>query len=248
MSLMPRSLPVPITVTDVIDLAPRARRIRINGMTLIESLKPASYLSLSFTDPGEPAAAPDASERRGRSDRRTFTPRWLDEQGSMTVDFVLHGSGPASTWAEGATVGDVIWAGPTKGGYDIPPPGSTVVLIGDDTAIPAMGTILEALTDSVRVTAIIEVIDANDEREVTAERLVDPIWIHRGSDPGQTGVLTANLIDALEVANDSYWWVAGERAAVISLRDKLRETKAVPKERLSINAHWRLQATDPRRR
>lgn len=248
MSVMTRSLPVRITVTDTISLAPRARRIRFSGMTLIESRKPASYLSLSFTDPAMATATARAAERRGRSDRRTFTPRWIDEHGAMTVDFVLHGSGPASTWAERATVGDVIWAGPTKGGYDIPPPGSSIVLIGDDTAIPAMGTILEALADPVRVTAIIEVIDATDEREVTAERPIDPIWVHRGSDPGQTGVHTANLIDALSVANDSYWWVAGERAAVVSLREKLRDSKAVPKERLSINAHWRLQATDPRRR
>ncbi len=244
MLIMPRALPVPITVTDATDLAPRARRIRFTDMTVIESRKPASYLSLSFTDPGQPAVA----DGRRRSDRRTFTPRWFDDQGSMTVDFVLHGSGPASTWANRAMIGDVIWAGPTRGGYDVPPAGSTVVLIGDDTAIPAIGTIIEALDDSVRVTAIIEVIDGTDEREVTAERLIDPIWIHRGSDPGQTGVVTANLIGALEVPGDSYWWIAGEREAVRSLRDTIQESKAVPKERLSINAHWRLQATDPRRR
>jgi NADPH-dependent ferric siderophore reductase len=244
MLIMPRPHPVPIIVSDATDLAPRARRIRFTDMTAIESRKPASYLSLSFTDPGQSTVA----DGRGRSDRRTFTPRWFDDQGSMTMDFVLHGSGPASTWANRAEVGDVIWAGPTKGGYDVPPAGSTVVLIGDDTAIPAIGTILEALDDSIRATTIIEVIDETDEREVTAERLVDPIWIHRGSDPGQTGVLTANLIGALEVPGDSYWWIAGEREAVRSLRDTIQESRAVPKERLSINAYWRLQATDPRRR
>lgn len=245
---MPRSQPVRITVTDAIDLTPRARRIRFRGMTLIESRKPASYLSLSFEDPDEAAIAAATTERRGRSERRTFTPRWLEGPDSMTVDFVLHGSGPASSWAERATVADVVWAGPTKGGYDVPPTGSTLVLIGDDTAIPAIGTILEAIDDSVRATAIIEVVDASDERDVTAERIVDPMWIHRGSDPRQTGVLTANLIDALEVTDDSYWWIAGEREAVRSLRDRILQSRAIPRERMSLNAHWRLQPTDPRRR
>lgn len=214
-------------------------------MTLVRSTLPGCYMPLWFRDPSLTATEP----RSGRSAKRTFTARWLDAAaGTMTVDFVLHGSGPASTWATGARVGDVIWAEATKAGYEPPPPDSHLVLIGDDTAIPAIGAIVEAADPTTRITAVIEVIDADDERRVSDTRSLDPIWLHRGGDPSRTGVLSLNLLDALEVPEDAYWWVAGERDAIIAMRDHIRGERGVPKDRFSLNAHWRLTATDPRRR
>lgn len=215
-------------------------------MHLVQSTLPGCYMPLWFRDPALTTDRP----RRGRSDKRTFTARWLDVDGvgTMTVDFVLHGSGPASTWATTAAVGDVIWAEATKAGYEPPAPGGHLVLIGDDTAIPAIGAIAEACDPATRITAVIEVVDADDERPVSDLRAIDPIWLHRGEDPAQTGVLTMNLLDTLEVPDDAHWWVAGERDAIIAMRDIIRGERGVPKGRFSLNAHWRLTATDPRRR
>jgi NADPH-dependent ferric siderophore reductase len=241
---------VPITATSVERLAPRATRVRFSDMTLIESVRPACFLSLSFSDPARsPRDDSDGAgrRRRRRSDRRTFTPRAMSAIArNLTVDFVLHGEGPASTWAAAAQAGRVIWAGPTKGGYTVPPPGSHLVLIGDDTAIPAIGTIIEAVDTTVRVTTVLEVVDRDDEREVTPIRDVDPIWVHRGPDPAQTGVLTTNLVETLTVPDDAYWWVAGEREAILAMRDLLFTERHVPRDRLDLNAHWRLRPADPR--
>lgn len=241
---MARPDPVPITVTAVSDPTPRTRRISFSGMTLVESTKPACYLSLWFSDP----SAGTTGERRGRSDKRSFTPRTLDPRATtMTVDFVLHGSGPASTWAEDAAPGDVIWAGDTRGGYDVPGPGSHLVLVGDDTAIPAIATIIEALDESVRTTAILEIVARTEEREITDVRPLDPIWVHRGDDPSNTGVLTMNLLETLSVPDDAFWWIAGERQVMLEMRDRLRDDVGVTRDRLSVNAYWRLRSADPRR-
>lgn len=240
----PRLPPVAIRVVETQELAPRARRITFDGMTSVSSVLPASYVSLWFSDPGE---ARTATTRTKRSDKRSMTPRWIDATATiMTVDFVLHGSGPASTWAAGAQPGDVIWAGETRGGYAIPEPGTDVILIGDDTAIPAIGSILEDLDRSTRPLAIIEVVDATDERTVSDSRPVDPIWVHRGHDPAQTGLLTMNLLETLEAPADAHWWIAGEREAIRSMRDILVEDRGVRRSHLSLNAHWRLRSTDPR--
>jgi NADPH-dependent ferric siderophore reductase len=234
---------VPIAVDAVERLARRVVRISFTGMTLIDSVLPACFLSLTFSDP----ARSGEGERRGRSDRRTFTPRAMSAiDNTLTVDFVLHGEGPASTWAESARRGDTIWAGPTKGGYHTPPAGSHLVLVGDDTAIPAIGTIIEALDPTVRAVVVLEVIDRDDEREVTALREIDPMWLHRGDDPAQTGMLTVNLLAGLAVPDDSFWWIGGERQAILSMRDLLLDDRSVPKERLDLNAHWRLRPVDPR--
>lgn len=239
-----RPQPVPIRVVATERLSERARRITFDGMVLVRSGLPASYLSLWFSDP---AAAKPRADRRDRLDKRTMTPRWIDRAATtMTIDFVLHGSGPASEWAAAARLGDAIWAGETKGGYVVPPPGSHVVLVGDDTAIPAIGSILEALDGATRPTTVIEVVDGLDERTVSETRPTDPMWLHRGPDPSQAGVLTMNLIETLTVPDDAYWWIAGERDAIRAMRDVVVGDRGVPRDRLSLNAHWRLRATDPR--
>jgi NADPH-dependent ferric siderophore reductase len=242
---MPRHDPVPITVVSTAMLAPRARRFTFSGMTLPVSPLPGAFLSLWFSDP----FAARGGERRGRSDKRSFTVRSHDPaSGMLTIDFVLHGEGPASTWAASATAGDMIWAGEAKGGYDVPPGGSHLVLVGDDTAIPAMGAILEAADPSVRPTVIVEVVDRRDERSLTIARPTDPIWLHRGNDPGQTGVLALNLLESLDVPDDAFWWVAGERTAILAIRDLLVDDRGVDRRHYSINAHWRLTSVDPRDR
>lgn len=214
-------------------------------MSLIRSTRPATYMSLWFEDPAEVATAP----RAGRSPKRTFTARWLDTANeTMTVDFVLHGSGPASSWAEEAGPGDVIWSGETKAGYEVPDDAGHLVLVGDDTALPAMGAIAEAAPDHTRITVVAEVVDRADERTISDERMLDPIWLHRGDDAGAAGMPTTNLIETLGVPHDAYWWVAGERDAIRSMRDLIIDGRGVPRERFSLNAHWRISATDPRRR
>jgi NADPH-dependent ferric siderophore reductase len=233
---------VPLIVTSCRELAPRARRIWFRGNLTGSSTLPAAYLSLWFSEPTE-----GRGDRAGRSDKRTFTARWLDlPGGSITVDFVLHGSGPAASWAASAVPGDRIWAGETRGGYSVPPPGSHLVLVGDDTAMPAIGAIAEASHDSVHITAVIEVIDEMDERPVSDQRLVDPIWVHRGDDPERAGLPTLGLLEDLSVSQDAYWWIAGEREAIRAMRDVVID-RGAPRDRLSLNAHWRLRPTDPRR-
>ena len=223
-------------------LSKRAKRIVFEGPVTIGSALPAAYLSIWFTDPGSTPVV-----RAGRSDKRSMTVRfWEPDRSHLTVDFVLHGSGPASTWAARAEEGTGAWAEPTKGGYAVPPPGSFLVLVGDDTALPAIGAIVEALDPSVDVCAVLEVVDGADERPLSAVRDVDPIWLHRGDDASTTGQRSLALMEELDVPDDAYWWVAGERSAVLSMRDHLVEVRGVVRDHYDINAHWRLSATDPR--
>ncbi len=240
---MARPSPVPLTVVETQALSTRAKRIVFEGTVTIGSALPAAYLSIWFTDPQRTPGV-----RAGRSDKRSMTVRfWEPDQSHLTVDFVLHGSGPASTWAARTDEGARAWAEPTKGGYAVPPPGSFLVLVGDDTALPAIGAIVEALDPSIEVCTVLEVVDAADERPLSTVRDVDPIWLHRGDDASTTGQQALALIEDLDVPDDAYWWVAGERSAVLSMRDHLVESRGVGRDHYDINAHWRLTVTDPRR-
>lgn len=240
---MARLEPVPITVRSTLRIAERVQRLDFTGMSNVVSERPASYLSLWFSPPDQALDAP------GRTPKRTFTPRSLDPvRRTMTVEFVLHGPGTATDWAVNARSGDTIWAGETKGGFDRPPDTSFVVMVGDETAIPAIGTIVEHLDGDVGFVAVIEVADSLDERAVSDTVDVDPIWLHRGDDIDRVGQVTLNLLGELQVPADAFWWIAGERESIREMRDLLVEDRAVPKKRLSLNAYWRLATVDPRHR
>lgn len=215
-------------------------------MSLIESTKPASYLSLFFSEPPVTWPPPPRTDRPAK---RSYTPRYIDAGcDTMTVDFVLHGEGRATDWARTASAGDVIWAGATSGGYDIPSSVSHLVFVGDDTAIPAIGTVLEALPRGTRTTVIIEVVDEDDERPPSETVPSDPIWLHRGTDTTDTGIQSLNLIRSIAVPGDAHWWIAGEREAVRKIRDSLVTERAVDRHDISLNAYWRLLPIDPRHR
>ena len=242
---MDTSRPVPITVTFSQELTPRTRRITFEGAITVDTPCPASYLSLYFSDPGgqwrghESASIP----------KRTYTPRYLEpECASMTIDFVLHGAGRATEWASTARTGDVIWAGNVTGGYTIPEDVEHLVLVGDDTAIPAMGTVLEAIPSLTRTTVIIEIVDEDDERDPSDAVQCDPIWLHRGTDVTDVGDQMLNLVKSIVVPASAYWWLAGEREAIRAVRDHLVSVRDVAHDRISVAAYWRIVPLDPRHR
>jgi len=243
---METTRPVPITVTFSQALTPRTRRITFTGPLTVNTTNPASYLSLYFSDPGT-----EWTEQEGTTalQKRTYTPRYLrPECDSMTIDFVLHGEGRATEWASTARAGDVIWAGCISGGYDLPLDLEHLVLVGDDTAIPAIGTVLEAIPRATRTTVIIEVVDEDDERDPSDSVTCDPIWLHRGTDVTEVGDQMLNLVRSIAVPPSAHWWLAGEREAIRSVRDLLVEVRHVPRDHIAAGAYWRIIPLDPRLR
>ncbi|MFJ4348054.1 siderophore-interacting protein [Pseudomonas sp. NPDC089401] len=152
-------------------------------------------------------AAHSALPAAQRPPMRTYTIRALRREAlEVDVDFVLHGvNGPASAWATQAQVGDRLQMvapnlahGGDTGGYEWKPPRDvrSVLLVGDETALPAIAGILEQLADTqpeLAVEVFIEVpleADCLALRHSPATRLH---WLPRNllhSDQGQ-GMLHA---------------------------------------------------------
>ena len=109
----------------------------------------------------------------------------------VVVDFVLHLApgltGPASLWASRAAVGDELWiVGPRRGREDrsgieyAPGAASSVVLVGDETAAPAIARILEDAPRDLRGIAFIEVPVGEDVLPIDAPDGVEVHWLPRG--------------------------------------------------------------------
>ncbi|MFC7359964.1 siderophore-interacting protein [Nocardioides astragali] len=140
-----------------------------------------------------------------RGHMRTYTVRDVrgsGEQTTLVVDMVLHLEGdlvgPGSSWASQAAPGDrIVVLGPRRGypygGIEFtPPPGADLLLVGDETAVPAICTVLEQLADDARGKAFLEVPVAADVQAVRPPAGVDVVWLAR-----EGAELGAGLHDAV---------------------------------------------------
>lgn len=162
----------------------------------------------SFADFGQYDAAGDWYDRWRelptdvRNPFRTYTVRRIDvEAGELDVDYVVHhDAGPAGAWAEAARPGDeLVIVGPdersphARGGLDWHPGNARrLLLVGDETAAPAICSILETLDDSFEVDAFIEVPTSADALAPVIPSTFRLRWLGRdGADHG------ARLIEAV---------------------------------------------------
>ncbi|RZS31239.1 NADPH-dependent ferric siderophore reductase [Herbihabitans rhizosphaerae] len=188
------------------------------------------------------AAIPDGE----RPWMRSYTLRGLDAAaGTVDVDFVIHEhAGPATRWAMSAAPGDVLaMFGPSATFARLVPLSESitsadhVLIAGDETALPAVGTILEWLPAGTRVTAYLEVVDAAEHQVFTTRGEVHLRWVHRGDGSLVEAVRRADLPDGSVFA-----WLAGEAGTVRELRRHLVD-RGVPKHAIEFTGYWRARLT-----
>jgi NADPH-dependent ferric siderophore reductase len=169
-----------------------------------------------------------------RPEVRNYTiRRFVPGRRLIDLDFVLHGDvGPASRWAGRAKPGDTIGVLTDGHGYSEPPGTTSRLIIADETALPAVGAIIDSLPERVRVLA--EVADASDQLDLQA----DVKWIHRGGDPAGTGELMVSHLSSVPLTPEGlYVWIAGESGMVKAARRHL-VSRDVPKKQIYFCGYW----------
>lgn len=172
--------------------------------------------------------------------KRTYTIRAIDhERGELDIDVVLHDDSPGSVWAREAKAGDRVGLlGP--GGGDVIP-ADWYLLLGDETALPAIARIAENLPSSARASIVIEVADASEQQEIASEAAIDVTWLHRNGCPAGSTDLLPKAVRAIALpAHGTHFVFAGcEQAAARAIRKHLRAEKQLPKDRHLVAAYWR---------
>jgi NADPH-dependent ferric siderophore reductase len=170
---------------------------------------------------------------------RTFTPRRVDPEAlALVVQIVIHGDGAASRWAETAEPGTpVAISGPGRG-YTIDPNASDFLLAGDETAIPAISQLLEALPADRPVAVHLEVAQPDARLALPDHPRSSVSWsdLAAGAPPGDTLVAA---IEQAEVTPRTQVWAAGEAAAVQRIRRHLFEIRQVPRPQTSVRGYWK---------
>ena len=173
-----------------------------------------------------------------RAPIRTFTPRLFDPDTlELTIEIVRHGTGAASDWAESASVGDeVAISGPGRG-YEIDTTAAGYLLAGDETALPAISQLLEALPASMPVRVIIEVVGESARLDLPTHEHAEVTWhqLPEGDEPG-TAMLDA--IVSLDEVPPAVW-VAGEAAAIQKIRSHLFGERELARSAATVRGYWK---------
>lgn len=227
-------------------LSPRMLRIVVGGAELagFEIPGPASSVRLLLPPPGAddlvlPTWTGNQFELPNgeRAPIRTFTPRAFDPDGpELTIDVVLHDVGAATEWARSAEPGDqVAISGP--GRSDDLDDAATYLLVGDESAMPAIAQLLEAIPDDRSVDAHIELTHPDAGIELPRHPGATVAWhvAASGAPPGAAMIAAVESIDDLPESV----WVAGEAAAVQRLRTHLFDERRRSRSHTTVRGYWK---------
>jgi NADPH-dependent ferric siderophore reductase len=170
---------------------------------------------------------------------RTFTPRRVDAQAlELDVEIVIHGGGVASEWAQAAEPGNpAAVSGPGRG-YTIDRDAPAFLLAGDETAIPAISQLLEALPTERPVQVRIEAADPDARLTLPDHPGATVEWCDLPADATPGDALLA-AVRVTDLAPGSRVWVAGEAAAMQRVRRHLFEDRELSRTQASVRGYWK---------
>jgi NADPH-dependent ferric siderophore reductase len=240
-----------LQVRDVSRITPKMVRILLGGDELSGFVSAAhdDHVKLFFPRPGQDKPALPTQTPNGpvypegvpQPAARDYTPRRYDAAANtLTIDFVLHGDGPATAWVAQARPGHFLGVGGPRGSFIVPDDFDWYLLAGDETALPAIGRRLEELPAGTRAIVVAEVADAGEEQHFDTRARLQTHWLHRGgAEVSNESLLQKTIAELPLPSGEGYAWVAAEAATAKSLRAHLVEERGLSKDRVKAAAYWK---------
>lgn len=227
-----RGRPWSLKVVKAFDIGPRMRRVQLalTGDAAAE-FQPKPGQEIVFQIPQADAEVA----------RRHYTIRRYDPATKvMDVDFVLHGHRtPGVGWSLEAKPGDVIDIRGPRGRIALEPAADWHLFLGDETCIPAIFALIEALPKGARASALIEIGAADDKQEIASQGAVNLQWLLRGgAAPGPSDLLAKALAGFTFPSGKGHAIVIGETSNVRNQRHALLE-RGFDRSQIYAEGYWR---------
>ncbi|KUG53321.1 hypothetical protein AVL62_00465 [Serinicoccus chungangensis] len=184
---------------------------------------------------------PSLPEGAQRPVTRDYTVRGVhdaDQTQQVTIDFVVHGTGPASTWASGARKGDVVGLLGPRGSMTEPADARRYVCLADETALPAVGRWLEEAPAGIPLEVVVQVPDATCLVPLPQRADARVTWLM----DEEEGTLAESL-RSLPPEPGDYVWAAGEAGTMVQVRRAAAELgvggEALKPSALQVDGYWR---------
>lgn len=216
-----------LTVQSHTYITPNMIRITLTGDDLADftSLAPDDHVKLFIEGPEG-------------SVMRDYTPRsyWAESR-ELVLDFAVHDAGPATAWALGAKPGDTVDIGGPRGSRVIRGDIACWILIGDETALPAIARRLEEAAPGTRIHAIISVPTEADKQVIQSAGDTEMTWLVRAASPATTDILLDH-VRAIDIPAHSFIWIAAEGGETRTLRAHFLEERGHPKQWMKASGYW----------
>jgi NADPH-dependent ferric siderophore reductase len=207
---------------------------------------PAEHIKVLFPPPGERrlvlpewgSEGPVLGEGQTMPPSRTYTPRlWEASAGELSVDFMLHGRGLASDWVQQAREGDVVGISGPGGAYTVDPAADWYLIAGDESALPAVATILEALPAGIETEVIVEVSGVAEEQPLDGAGVN---WLHRGENAPAGLLLEETLRQRTFTSGRGRIWLGCEASIMRSIRRHLIDNLGMDRAHMHTHGYWKL--------
>jgi NADPH-dependent ferric siderophore reductase len=246
-----RKPPRRVTVTAVSKITPRLVSVEVTGDDLdgFAEAAPTAHLKVLLPPSGTdqlllPEQTPEGQvwshDESLRPVMRTYTPRRYDPATkTLEIQFVLHGVGPASEWAERVKPGDEIAVAGPGGRFTLDPTVERWWMAADESALPAVGTLLDALPETASAEVHVEVEGPGDEIELPSAAKTTVTWHYRRAADAFGAELTDAARDAV-IADGTRIWVACEAATMRGIRRHFARERGLPVSSLVTRGYWRI--------
>ena len=211
-----------LTVRDARAVTPLIRRLRFDA---------------SGPEPMEWTPGQDFVLNLPAAPQRHYTIRAL-RGGSLDIDFVLHGHGPAAAWAKSAQPGEEIEAVGPRGRTRLTQDADWSLFVGDETCIPAIFAMVETLPPGARAWAFIVILSPTERQAVSTAADFELEWIVRGG-PARPNTLLLDRLKTFEApGGEGHAYLIGETSGVRAQRHFLIE-QGWRREQITAEGYWR---------
>ena len=217
-----------LTVADARRLTPNMIRITLTGEELKDfpSMAPDDHIKVFV---------PDAA---GEMVMRDYTPRRFSTgDRELVLDFAVHEAGPATAWALSAQPGDQLEIGGPRGSRIVTGTVAHWLLIGDETALPAIGRRLEEATAADRFTVFVTIPGDADRQSFDTPAQTEVHWIS-GEAAGMRDDALVEHVRAFDLPDDCFVWIATEGVLARRLRAHFLDERGHSKFRLRASGYW----------
>lgn len=218
----------------------------------METTGPNDRVKMFFPDPATGVLSPpiktvDASIQRPEdavSINRDFTPlRFQSAHGTTSAQiefdfYIFEAAGPATQWAATATPGNRVAIVSPTSSSPVPSEAERIVLIADETGLPAMRRWLELAPPSTRFTSIVLLEDEGLEdyfEDLTGRANIE--WLYSFDGPGQLLESVRSIHDLF--TETTYIWAAGEATELAPVRRFLKYDRHLSREQFQIEGYWK---------
>ena len=164
----------------------------------------------------------------------------------LDIEFAVHGDSPMSSWVRRAEPGDQAGIFDMGTTYRRPEHSEGQLLVGDETALPAILAILDSTPPSVPTEVFLEVATKADIRTVEAPANVRLHWCSRDDEELRPGSVVLEAVRSAALPSGPFYtWVAGESRLATTVRRHLVNDRGVPKRDISFFGYWRLGRPSP---